>query len=72
MTKFKTIKELSGAVTNHKGIRYPSGISQFDKYKVEFVPGHVVLVGSRPAMGRIDDSQGKSLLPVKKLQGRSI
>jgi hypothetical protein len=52
MTKFKTIKELSGAVTNHIEISYPTGIMQFDRHKVKFVPGQVVLVGSRPAMGR--------------------
>ncbi len=52
MTKFKSLKELSGAVTNHIEIRYPTGIRQFDRHKVKFVPGQVVLVGSRPAMGR--------------------
>jgi len=52
MTRFKTIKELSGAVTNHIEISYPTGIRQFDRHKVKFVPGQVVLVGSRPAMGR--------------------
>jgi replicative DNA helicase len=51
-TNCKSTKTLSEQLTKNKRISYPSGISPFDRKKIEFVPGQVVLVGSRPAIGR--------------------
>lgn len=51
-TNCKSTKTLSEQVSGRNVISYSSGIKQFDRRNIEFFPGQVILVGSRPSMGR--------------------
>lgn len=52
MGNFKSINDLIQTGTSFTKSCYNSGITEFTKLDIEFSPGQVVLVGSRPAVGR--------------------
>ena len=52
MNDFKSINDLVQSGLSFSKTKYNSGISAFDKLNIEFTPGQVVLVGSRPSVGR--------------------
>lgn len=52
MSEIKSIAELVQNNLTFSKNSYNSGIKEFDKLNIEFIPGQVVLVGSRPSVGR--------------------
>lgn len=52
MSNLKSINDLVQINHSFKNISYLSGIKEFSKLNIEFYPGQVILVGSRPAVGR--------------------
>lgn len=52
MNNFKSINDLVQSGLSFSKIKYDSGIKAFNKLNLEFTPGQVVLVGSRPSVGR--------------------
>ncbi|HCY77664.1 MAG TPA: hypothetical protein DHV28_17265 [Ignavibacteriales bacterium] len=52
MSEIKSIAELVQNNLTFSKNSYNSGIKEFDKLNIEFIPGQVVLVGSRPSIGR--------------------
>jgi|GEM_PF-1504937 len=52
MSEYKSINDLIKSRDSFTKTSYHTGIEEFSKLSIEFSPGQVVLVGSRPAVGR--------------------
>ncbi|WP_347840018.1 DnaB-like helicase C-terminal domain-containing protein [uncultured Draconibacterium sp.] len=52
MSEYKSINDLIKSSHSFAKTSYGTGIKEFSKLSIEFSPGQVVLVGSRPAVGR--------------------
>ena len=52
MSTFKSIRDLTEKALSISRTNYDIGLKEFNRLKVDFTPGQVVLVGSRPSIGR--------------------
>ena len=52
MSDFKSIKELIQNGLSFFNEKYDSGIKEFDRLNMKFIPGQVILIGARPSVGR--------------------
>lgn len=52
MSEYKSIQDLIKNSNTFLKSGYDLGIEEFKKLNIDFVPGQVVLVGSRPSVGR--------------------
>ena len=52
MSTFKSINQLIEKALASSNTKYDIGIREFNHFKVDFTPGQVVLIGSRPGIGR--------------------
>lgn len=52
MSNFKSISELVQGDLLFSKTKYASGLDEFDRLKMEFNPGQVILLGARPSVGR--------------------
>lgn len=52
MTTFHTIGDLSRNAFNRDNSAIKTGIKELDRFRVEVAPGNLLLVGSRPTIGR--------------------
>lgn len=52
MSNFKSVNELVQSGLSFSKTKYSSGIDEFGKLNMEFIPGQVILMGARPSIGR--------------------